>query len=277
MSCHGARRLLTPFLAAAFLIVPRVAFAVDFFDGSRAPKAFYFLTYTSLYAADETTNADGSVSRRDYGYTKLDELLRLSYYTPNFTFCAFVPFGRAEASSRGQVSGGLGDVSLGGGGFLPIRSVDILPMIFVKFPTGSYSSEKTINYGTNQADIKPAVFLYKAFGRFSVDAAAKYFFRLENPATHAYPGDELYLQTLLGWQATEKLKLGPSVNWMRSQNQKLNGQIAANSARESFSVGPEFYYLFPKLSVTLTWLYDAASKNLTRGHFVQIKTCSKFG
>jgi hypothetical protein len=252
------------------------ALAVNFYDGARAKQGLYFLTYTSAYVADETTDAKGSTGKRDYGLFKADELLRFCYYTPDFVATAMVPVGYTNIRSISQDSSGLGDMHLGAGHFLPFKQIDILPMLFVKFPTGQYDSVKSVNIGSNQYDIKPMIFLYKAFGNFSIDASAKYFFRLKNSQTDISPGDEIHLQGLLGYSLTDRMKLGPSVNWMLSHDREKNGARINNTAREALSVGADIYYRFPKISVTFSYLYDTYTENSPKGHFFQIKTVYRF-
>lgn len=260
-----------------FIILPTAqGLAVNFYDGARAPKGLYFLTYTSLYYADKTTDAKGETSKNNYDYLKTEELFRLCYYTPNLVLTAFVPFGYVHSGFYDASSKGLGDINLGAGYFLPIKELDVLPMLFVKFPTGEYDSNKSVNYGTNQYDIKPTLFLYKTKGRLSIDAAAKYFFRTENPSTNISAGNEVYLQCLLGWQFTKNCKAGPSINWMKSESQKNDGIKINRSERESLSVGGDIYLRLPGLSVTFTYLRDIRSENTTKGDFFQIKTCYKF-
>lgn len=263
-------------ILALLAAAPGTSHAVNFYDGARAKEGLYFLTYTSAYMAEDFTNHSGDTVNHDYGLFKAEELVRFCYYSPNFVATALVPYDYMEIRSLNQKSNGLGDINLGAGYFLPIRSVDILPMVFVKFPTGEYDRNKIVNVGSHQYDIKPTVFLYKAWGDFSVDAAAKYFYRMENNDTHVYPGDELYLQLLLGYQATEKFKFGPSINWMKSKDKQINDSTISNSSRENLSVGADFYYRFPKLNVTFTYLYDAYAENSAKGHFFQLKTVYYF-
>ena len=149
-------------------------------------------------------------------------------------------------------------------------------MIFVEFPTGEYDSTKAANIGSNQYDIKPVIFLYKSFGDFSIDASAKYFFRLKNEDTNVSPGDEFHLQCLLGYNLTDKFKLGPSINWMISKDKEQNGISVENSSREIISAGADIYCRFSWLSVTFTYLYDVYTENSPRGHFVQLKTVYRF-
>ncbi len=276
MSSWWRKCIRLSFVLFLFVMIPRLAFAVNFYDGSRARQGLYFLTYTYAYFADETTDKSGKAVGKDFGLFSAQEILRLCYYSPEFVATVVVPFGYTKISSLDQESFGLGDVSVGAGYFLPFKQVDILPMLFVKFPTGEYSSSKVANIGSNQYDIAPMVFIHKTMGKFSIDAAIKYYFRLENNATNTLPGDELRLEALLGYNITEKFKLGPSVNWVVSKNKEQNGSTVSDSAREKLSVGADFYYRFSWLSVTLTYLYDVYAENSTKGHFLQLKTVYRF-
>jgi hypothetical protein len=257
-------------------MMPKVAFAVDFYDGARAPQGNYFLTYSSVYTANEITDKNGNTSKSDFGLVNADELIRFCYYSPDFVATALAPFGYTDIHSMNQSSSGLGDINLGAGYFLPFQKIDILPMIFVEFPTGEYNASKAVNIGSNQYNIKAMVFLYKAFGDFSIDAAVEYYFRLKNETTNVSPGDELYVQCLLGYNLTDKLKLGPSINWMISKDEEQNGVTVNGSARETLSVGAEAYYRFSWLSVTFTYLYDVHTENSPKGNFFQLKTVYHF-
>lgn len=261
---------------ALFVGMPAQSFAVNFYDGARAPEGLYFLTYSSLYYADSATDYKGNASKKDYDYRKIEEVARFCYYTPDLVITALIPVGEAHSGLYDSSSRGIGDVNLGIGHFLPIKKLDILPALFVKLPTGDYDSTKLVNYGSHQYDIKPTIFLYKAFDRASIDAAAKYYFRTKNSSTGVTAGDELYLQLLLGWQCSKKCKAGPSLNWTKSAKQKNQGTTVSRSARESFSMGGDVYLRFSRVSVTLTYLRDVYSENTTKGDFFQVKTCYKF-
>jgi hypothetical protein len=276
LALSGFRRQSIFALFFLLLVLPDTASAVNFYDGARAKQGTYFLTYTSVYAADKTTNGKGNHASKDMGLLNAQELLRLCYYSPDFVATALVPFGLMKIDSLDQESSGIGDINLGAGYFLPIRNVDILPMIFVEYPTGQYSSAKSANIGSNQLDIKPVVFLHKSMGDFSIDAAVKYVFRFETERTDVLPGDEFHLQCLLGYHLTEKFKLGPSVNWLQSKEKKQNGTAVDDSARAVLSVGADIYYRFSRFGITLTYLCDVYTENSAQGHFVQIKTVYRF-
>lgn len=267
-----------PALAFTFVLlimIPNTAAAVNFYDGVRAPKGLYFLTYSAVYTADRVTDSKGKTAKKDYGLLKAEELLRFCYYSPDLVLTAMLPAGGVRVRSTDKDSFGLGDATIGGGYFLPVKEVDILPMLFVKVPTGEYASDKSTNYGTHQVDIRPVVFLHKTIKDFSVDAAAKYFFRLENDKEIA-PGDELHLQCLLGYNITKNLKLGPSVNWMISQEKRIDGKKVGDSARQTLSVGAEFYTKLSGMSFDFSYLYDAFTENAPKGHYFQLKSCYKF-
>ncbi|HON59818.1 MAG TPA: transporter [Smithella sp.] len=273
----GRKKIILLALVVLLIQVrPPSGWAVNFYDGSRAKQGLYFLTYTSFYYADEFADRHGDPVKKDFGLFNAQEMLRLCYYSPNFVATALIPFGYTDIHSLHEGSAGLGDINLGAGYFLPIQQIDILPMLFVKFPTGEYDAARPVNIGANQYDIKPVVFLHKTLDKFSLDAAAKYHIRLENSDTHVRPGDEFYLQCLLGYHLTDKLKFGPSLNWMISREKEQNGTAVDGTARESFSAGADIYYRFSRLSVTLTYLYDFYAENLPQGHFFQIKTVYRF-
>jgi hypothetical protein len=268
-------KIKTVMILGMFLILPKPSFAVNFYDGARA-QGLYLLTYSSLYDADKTVDSRGHTAKKDYGYRKLEELFRLCYYKKNLVLTGLFPAGHVKSGFYHESSSGIGDINLGAGYFLPVKEVDLLPMLFVEFPSGDYDSQRSVNYGTNQYDIKPVLFIYKATGRFSFDGAVKYFFRTENPGTRVAPGDELYLQGLLGWQLTKRFKAGPSVSWMKSSSLKNDGIKASGSRRETLSAGADFYFRFPAFSATVTYLRDVSAKNTGKGDFFQLKTCHKF-
>lgn len=267
-------RILLPCILTAS--VHTHALAVNFYDGIRAPKGHYVLTYSAYYTADKYTNAKGVVVHNDYDYVRNEEILRYCYYTPDLVLTAMFAAGNARSGAYHMSSEGVGDINLGIGHFLPVKQADILPALFVKFRNGKYDSAKTVNYGTNQYDIKPMVFLYKAWDKYSIDAVAKYYFRLENPARKVSPGDEIYLQFLPGIQLTKILKAGPSFNWMLSSSKKVSGAKVSDSRRKSLSIGADVYVRTPIAGITFTYLRDVYSRNTTRGDLFQLKTTCKF-
>jgi len=250
--------------------------AVDFYDGVRAPRGLYFLPYTIVYWADKTTDSNGHTSNPDYDLIRASQLIRLSYYSPEFVFNILLPFGYTRVGYFDESSSGLGDIWVGAGAFLPIKEVDLLLMVNTKLPTGEYNSEKTVNYGSNQLDVGPSLFIHKTTGKFSFDGAIKYYFKLENHATDTKPGNTLHLQMLLGYEFTRGIKVGPGVNWMLGENKKVEGENISKSDSQRLSVGGESYFKIGTWSITLNYLTDVYSENSAMGHFFKIKLCHKF-
>ena len=272
------KRLLMMGLLSATLGIPSAAEAVNFYDGVRALEGLYFLNYVSYYTADEVTDDKGDTALDGYGFKKVQEMVRFSYYAGRWCFHAFIPFGYKEVKFYGEDTWGLGDSNLGAGRFLPVKAVDIVPMLFVKFPTGRYDRDRKVNYGDHQYDIKPSIFLHKTLGPWTVDMALKYFYRLVNPVTHRAPHNEFYAEGLFGYEFWNFVKPGLSLNWMKSGDDKYFGEETGREAktRESFSVGSDVYFRFNMVKLSFTYLYDAYAENTVRGHYAQMKTVYKF-
>ncbi len=260
-----------------FILLPVIfsgssAFAINFFDGAKAPDALYFITYSSFYHADTVTDSEGEKTRDKYGMRMAQEIFRLAWYNSGIVLSALAPFGGTYTESADKGSFGAGDISLGGGCFLPVDFIDILPMFFVKFPTGEYNRDSSVNLGSNQYDFKPMLFIHKTAGIFTVDFVAKYYIRLENKATKVKPGNELYTALAAGINFYSAMRTGPSVSWTKGQNRETDGHEITGSAKNLVSCGFDFYWRMAGAGFTLTSLWDVYSVNTVKGFFVQLKT-----
>lgn len=257
-------------------VFPSMAQAVNIYDGVRAPEGVYLLTYSSLYHADDVRDSGGDLARDGYGYTGVQEIFRGAWYYRGLVLSVLVPVGGVYVDSAGTGSFGLGDITAGAGFFIPVSFADILPMLFVKFPSGEYDSSRAVNYGSGQYDIRPMVFIHKAAGGFTADIAAKYYHRLENQDTGVKPGDEIHIQGVAAYNLFGTFRAGPSVSWMRGRNREVDGEEQGDTAGEILSVGGDFYVRAGCLGITFTWLNDVYSRNRTDGNFYQIKTVLRF-
>ncbi len=247
---------------------------MDFFDGVRAPRGLYFLSYSSLYRADRITGPGGHAEITDWGFIRAEEILRLCYYSPDYVFNLLIPFGGSRTDQPDSSSSGIGDIWLGTGTFLPVSEVDLLFMFSVKLPTGKYSSSDSVNFGSNRIDLSPGLFIHKIIGEVSFDAAVKYYFKLENHATGTDPGDELHLQLLLGYDFGG-VRAGPALNWTGGADKKVGGRTVPDSAGQTISAGAEVYFKISDWAVTLNYLRDAYSENSPRGDYFKVKLCYK--
>lgn len=253
------------------------AAAVNYYDGVRAPKGLYLLNYASVYKADVFTDGAGDPLIRNFGMTRVQDLARLSYYWGDACLHLMAPVIWQEVSFKKDDDAGLGDVNLGFGYFIPVKVVDLLPILFVKFPTGGFDKSKKVNVGGGQTDLKPTLFLHKTMGPWTVDLAAKYFYRMENPDTKQAPHNELYAEGLFGREFWSFMKVGLSLNWLQTDGQKYLDEelITGAKARKVFAVGSDVYFRTKPVSVAFTYLYDAYAENSPQGHFFQIKTVFK--
>ncbi|HON79961.1 MAG TPA: transporter [Spirochaetota bacterium] len=270
-------------IAAAVLVLfsflcvfQSMGYGVNIYDGVRAPDGMYLLTYSSVYHADDVRDSSGDLARDGYGYYSVQEIFRGAWYYRGVVVSALVPVGGVYVDSAGRGSFGAGDITAGAGFFLPVSCVDILPMLFVKFPSGEYDSSETVNYGSGQYDIRPMVFIHKAARGFTVDAVAKYYRRLENHDTGVKPGDEIHLQAVAAYNLFGTFRAGPSVSWMRGRNREIDGEAQGNTAGEMLSLGGDFYVRAGCIGITFTWLNDLYARNRTDGNYYQIKTVLKF-
>ena len=254
------------------LLLTGAARAVDIYDGVRAARGLYFLSYSSYYRADALTDASGRSAVDDFGYQSLAETLRLCWYSPDIVVTALVPFSCAKSVYLDDSAAGLGDVTIAAGGFLPLASVDLLALFAVKAPTGRFDESRAVNVGSGQWDFRPSLFVHKTIEPYTFDGAVKYFFRRENPATDLKPGDELHLE-ILATRRLGPLRLGPGVNWLLGENGEKNGSRVKDSAKQTLSLGAEAYLRLFDWSVTLNYMGDVYGENTPRGHLVKIKLC----
>lgn len=275
MNC-SMKTMVNCLAALCALLIPISAGAVNFYDGVRAPEGFYLLSYTSLYYADGVTDNKNDTELDDYGLYRAQELLRFSYYAREMCFHLFIPVGYLKVDYYNDYSIGLGDASLGLGRFLPLKSVDILPMLIVKMPTGAYDRNERVNLGSNQFDLKPSLFLHKTLDSFSIDLAVKYSYRLVNPETHRAPQNEVSLEGLLGYEFLNFIKIGPSITWVKGDKRKYLGEKTDKlSEKESLSAGGEVYLRLEPVKLSLSYLNDLYVENTAKGHFLQVKMVFK--
>lgn len=282
-ACFGVwgmpmKKICYIFACAAVFVCPGMSRlgAVNFYDGVRAPDGLYLLNYFSWYRADELVDNNGERVSGNYGYTKTEGIFRLAYYHSGLVVTALLPVGGVYVNSVGDGSFGIGDITAGAGFFLPIGCLDVLPMLFVKFPSGEFDADSAVNYGSGQYDLRPLVYVHKSVSLLTVDCAAKYHYRFENRDTGVRLGNEMHLQAVAGWLFFDAVRFGPSVSWMKAFNRELDGEEVSGTGRRVFSAGADLSFRAQSAGVTLTWLADAFARNSTRGNYIQVKTVLQF-
>lgn len=256
------------------LLTAGEALAVDIYDGVRAPRGLYFLSYSSIYLADVFTDADGHTATDALGYRSVTETLRLCWYSPNVMLTVLAPVAYVDSANLDDDDFDIGDTTLGAGGFLPIRSFDCLALLAADLPTGD-SDVGEASTGTGQYNIRPSLFVHKEARPYTADGVVKYNFRQENHDTGSHPGDE-FIAEMLATRQFGRFKIGPGINWVKGKDNRQDGDTIPDSARQVVSAGGEAYFKLGGWSTTLHYMADVYSENAARGHLFKIKFCRKF-
>lgn len=245
------------------------AHAVNYLDGAHPPDGFYQLAYMFWYTADRITDSKGKTAVDDLGLDNYGLVIRPLYYHNDFIFAAFVPIETLEVDAFDDSDGGIGDIVLGVGYFLPVKWADIIAALQVKIPTGHFDKDDAVNIGDGQWDIRPELYLNKFVGKFSFDLALKYWVRLEIHSNGWKPGNEFHAEALVTYGITGKLRFGPSVKLLRGADGELDGVRFDDTASRRLSLGAELIYqTTPRLQFLLTVLEDVETENAADGTLV---------
>ncbi|MDY6861497.1 MAG: transporter [Thermodesulfobacteriota bacterium] len=248
-----------------FFGFPSASHAVRMFDGIKAsPGTALYELWPMVYHADTLTDKDGDKIHpgKDFNLT-LSQLLivPIYYYTENFGFGLFIPVNKIKNGYLGEESEGLGDVILSSLTFLPEIWGGTYSIDFgIKFPTGNFDKDKSVNPGSGQMDIETGMYYFQYFGekkRFTADAKAVFKYRFKNTDIDWNPGEEYQAEGLIGYEILKDIRLGIGFDWMKSENDRINGHADGNSAGEKISANYQIYYnAGPKIDLWLQVLQD---------------------
>ena len=272
-------RLRTLFLIVFVLMVitRSPSHAINFAAGAKLPDGLVFNLYPYWYSADRSTNNNGNATTNNLGMNRYGMSVGASYYANNWMFNMVVPTGNLQVNSLLSENGGIGDIQLRAGYFVPVDSVTILPVLFIKAPTGNYDRNRPVNFGDGQTDLTTELYLYKLFGKLSVDALLKYSVRLRNPDSDVTPGNEFSTECLTTWKIADNFRAGPALNFRIGDNIKQGGHTLTDSGLMKLSVGGELYYRgFPKARLSLAAYKDVVTRNSTEGLMVQSRIVIPF-
>ncbi|MEI7750705.1 MAG: transporter [Candidatus Omnitrophota bacterium] len=262
------------FLSVA-IVTP--CYSVNYLDGAHAPKGPYLLTYPYWYGAQKLAGAHGNTVTNDMGLNKYAVLLRPVYYGENYVVHTIIPVGGINAEHPNSSAGGLGDIILGAGYFLPVKSLDILPVLNVKFPSGYYSKHKSINFGDGQFDLRPELYFHKVIGKVSIDTAVKYWIRYKNSHISFTPGNEFYAEGVVVYELFKKFRVGPTVAFCYGANGTLDEKYYPDNAVTKLSIGGEMVFNFTqKAHFLLDVVPDVYAENSPKGLLVLGRFCYSF-
>ncbi|HEX9079589.1 MAG TPA: transporter [Desulfuromonadaceae bacterium] len=270
-SLTGRKVGLFPLFALLLAVtpLPRPAFAINFATGSKLEEGFYLNLYPYWYTADTMNNKNGHAIMSGLGLDKYGMYLGGTYYRGDLLLNALVPVGQEEVGAVHGKDGGLGDIQLRAGYFLPVTGITILSAVAAKVPTGSFDKNRAVNFGDGQTDIMAEMYFFKLFGRFSVDWLLKYSVRLRNPDSDLTPGNEYSTEGLVTYKLVDGLRAGPSVTFKSGADNRKAGQTLANSGLAQLAAGGEVdCVVSPQAKVSLAVLKDVYTRNTTEGLLV---------
>jgi hypothetical protein len=243
--------------------------AINFRDVTRAPDGIYPIIYPIWFSADKITDSNGDTFIDNLGLDSYKLVLKTLYIKGELTVTFIVPFGTKTTGKFADTDSGLGDIVLGASYFLPVEGWHMAPIIAFKFPTGEYDKHSGVNIRNGQKDIYAKFYATKFYEKLSLHTALYYIFRTEEHDDGLKAGNEFHAECLVTFPIAKGMRLGPSVNYMKSDDNELNGSTLSNSAVEKLSVGGELTYLMtPKLSTVLNVMKDIESENSAEGMLV---------
>ena len=200
-----------------------------------------------------------------------------TYYAGDFLLNVIIPVGSVEVGKLKSDDSGLGDIHLRAGWFLPVEWVTVLPALMVKTPTGSYDTNRPVNFGDGQTDLVTELYLFKLMPPFSFDGVLKYAVRFRNPDSDVTPGNEFTAEGLATVAVAEKIRIGPAINFVSGENNKKGGATVDNSGLTRLSVGGEvFYGRFDNVKISLAAYQDVLTRNTNQGTLVMSRISIKF-
>lgn len=243
--------------------------AINFAAGARLPDGPVINLYPYWFSADTRTDAHGDPQLRHLGLDKYGISYGVSYYRQGWLSNIVVPSGRLQVDAVHGEDTGIGDLQLRFGHFLPWKEVTLLPLVFVKLPTGPFDPHRPVNFGDGQADVSGELYLNKAFGRLVVDGLLRYSVRLRNSETATTPGREVVNEWLVTWKFSDALRAGPAVNLLHGGNLERNGHRVPDSAPDKLALGGELYYILaPRAKLSLAAYRDVVVRNSNDGLLV---------
>jgi hypothetical protein len=245
------------------------AAAINFRDVTRAPDGIYPILYPIWFSADKITDKNGDTAVDNLGLDSYKLVFKTLFLSGESTYTLIIPTGRLEIDKFDAHDSGLGDIVLGYAYFLPIKTADIAPVVAVKLPTGSYDKNSAANIGSNQVDLFLKFYATKFYESFSVHSMVNYVVRFENPDTKLKPGNEFYAECLVTFPTDIGPRFGPSVVFVKGDNNEQDGKDVNGSGLMKLSLGAEGTHLINKhLSGGITIMYDVKTENAAEGHLI---------
>ncbi|MBD3296906.1 MAG: hypothetical protein GF392_06010 [Candidatus Omnitrophica bacterium] len=254
-----------------------VVLAVDYNDGTHCNQGWYGIVYGSWFSSNEITDGSGDTEVGDLDLDAGSIALRPVYYGREWVVSLIIPFGYIESDHYAQNSGGLGDIYLGAGYFLPVDCINILPFVSVKLPSGDHESDRNINIGSGQTDVSMEIYINKHYERFSFDGVFKYRWRFDNGTRDLDPGDEYTIEGLITYELFPGLRAGPGLEYLSGGEDILDGEAVNDSSAKLLILGAEvIWQATPDLQIMVEGMSDLVGENVAKGTLFRTRICYSF-
>lgn len=260
---------MLPACLLGFFLHPATVHAVNLGGAYRSKPGYSLKLYSLYYDADARTDKDGRPAVTDLGLKKYGISIGNCFQIGDLQLNAIIPVNSVEINKLHDRTTGLGDILLSAGWFLPVDSVNILPTVAVKVPTGNFDKAHQANSGDGQTDLLLGVYFFKLLQPFSFDALVKYNARFRNQDSDITPGNEFSAEGLITLRLVEGLRIGPAINFTIGGDNKKGGRTVADSGLMRLSAGGEIYFgSLDQVKVSLAAYQDLLTRNTTEGVLV---------
>lgn len=260
---------ILPFCLLGFIFNPTTVHAVNLGGAYKSKPGYSLKLYTLYYDADTRSDKDGRSTVTDLGLKKYGFSIGNCLQIGDLQLNAIIPVNTVEVNKLHDRTTGLGDVLLSAGWFLPVESVNILPTVAVKVPTGNFDKAHQANSGDGQTDLLLGVYFFKLLQPFSFDALVKYNVRFRNQDNDITPGNEFSVESLVTLRLVEGVRIGPAINFTIGGDSKKGGKTVVDSGLMRLSAGWEIYYgRLDQVKISLAAYQDLLTRNTTEGVLV---------
>ncbi len=240
--------------------------AVLFGAGMKPTEGYQLKFYPFASFANVRTDKNGNKAVDGLDSKRYGVLILNAYQYGDLLLNLGIPLANQEVGKYRSEAGGLGDIQVRVGYFLPIKALDILPALLVKTPTSSYDKKRAANLGDGQTDLAAELYFSKMTDSFSVDLLLKYNHRFTNADNKTKPGNEFNAEIMAAYKLLPGLWIGPAINFMIGDDKEVSDSILPETGQLRLSAGGEIFYggfANPKLSIAV--YQDLITRNSTQG------------
>lgn len=287
-----------PFALFAQVSLPPVNLgATSFFDGLAGPGTLIegtLIPYTSNSVVDDQGNKLPISSK----IRNLTSMLLIAHITENtvlggfYGFEVLIPLVDLDVDVNGRnKNSGVGDILLS-----PLilqwsnKKIFGLPFnhrlnFLFSLPLGSYSSNESLNIGTNTFSFNPYyAFTIEPSEKVEISFRLHYLWNEKNNSpdnqSHAettQAGEAFHMNFATSYKLTEHIRIGPSGYYLRQLSaHKINDISQINSKESVLGIGAGIQYQSKRIKVVLNAYTESKVENRSKGHRFILKASKVF-